>query len=166
MWKFKFGLWAVVLITSVFSFSACGGDDDNDTFVPPANIEVALKQLYPGAQNIEWEVKGVYYVADCWVNGSELDVWFDANANWIMTEMEIFREQLPAAVNTAYEESGYGDWVIDNLTKLTFPHKSEEFVFEVQQGGQERALYYSEYGGLLREKDISDTDNTHWPDIS
>lgn len=48
MWKFKFGLWAVVLITSVFSFSACGDDDDNDTFVPPANIEVALKQLYPG----------------------------------------------------------------------------------------------------------------------
>ena len=47
MWKFKFGLWAVVLITSVFSFSACGDDDDNDTFVPPANIEVALKQLYP-----------------------------------------------------------------------------------------------------------------------
>ena len=46
MWKFKFGLWAVVLITSVFSFSACGDDDDNDTFVPPANIEVALKQLY------------------------------------------------------------------------------------------------------------------------
>ena len=25
MWKFKFGLWAVVLITSVFSFSACKG---------------------------------------------------------------------------------------------------------------------------------------------
>ena len=140
MWKFKFGLWAVVLITSVFSFSACGDDDDNDTFVPPANIEAALKQLYPGAQNIEWEVKGVYYVADCWVNGSELDVWFDANANWIMTEMEIFREQLPAAVNTAYEESGYGDWVIDNLTKLTFPHKSEEFVFEVQRGAQGRGI--------------------------
>ena len=73
MWKFKFGLWAVVLITSVFSFSACGDDDDNDTFVPPANIEVALKQLYPGAQNIEWEVKGVYYVADCWVTGDELE---------------------------------------------------------------------------------------------
>lgn len=87
MWKFKFGLWAVVLITSVFSFSACGDDDDNDTFVPPANIEVALKQLYPGAQNIEWEVKGIYYVADCWVTGDELEVWFDANANWVMTGM-------------------------------------------------------------------------------
>lgn len=108
MWKFKFGLWAVVLITSVFSFSACGDDDDNDndTFVPPANIEVALKQLYPGAQNIEWEVKGVYYVADCWVTGDELEVWFDANANWVMTENELDNvNQLVPAVYTAFMDS-------------------------------------------------------------
>lgn len=105
-------------------------------------------------------------MADCWVGNDELDVWFDANANWIMTEMDIFFENLPVAVSTAYQEGNYANWVIDDLTKLTFPQKPEEFVFEVQQGGQERALYYSEYGGLLREKDISDTDNTHWPDIS
>ena len=79
---------------------------------------------------------------------------------------DIFFENLPVAVSTAYQEGNYANWVIDDLTKLTFPQKPEEFVFEVQQGGQERALYYSEYGGLLREKDISDTDNTHWPDIS
>ena len=161
--KFKYYLGAVMLAIILFSFSACDNDDD---YMPPnQDIITELKQLYPDVQDIEWSQKGVYYVADCWVNGSELDVWFDANANWIMTEMEIFREQLPAAVNTAYEESGYGDWVIDNLTKLTFPHKSEEFVFEVQRGAQERALYYSAYGGLLLEKDITDADDTHWPDV-
>lgn len=113
MWKFKFGLWAVVLITSVFSFSACGDDDDNDTFVPPANIEVALKQLYPGAQNIEWEVKGVYYVADCWVTGDELEVWFDVNANWVMTENELDNvNQLVPAVYTAFMDSDYNTWVV------------------------------------------------------
>ena len=32
---------------------------------------------------------GDYYVADCWVTGDELDVWFDANANWVMTENEL-----------------------------------------------------------------------------
>ena len=150
--KFKYYLGAVMLAIILFSFSACDNDDD---YMPPnQDIITALKQLYPDVQDIEWSQKGVYYVADCWVNGSELDVWFDANANWIMTEMEIFREQLPAAVNT-----------IDNLTKLTFPHKSEEFVFEVQRGAQERALYYSAYGGLLLEKDITDADDTHWPDV-
>lgn len=29
----------------------------------------------------------------------------------------------------------------------------------------ERALYYSAYGGLLLEKDITDADDTHWPDV-
>ena len=124
-----------MLAIILFSFSACDNDDD---YMPPnQDIITALKQLYPDVQDIEWSQKGVYYVADCWVNGSELDVWFDANANWI----------------------------IDNLTKLTFPHKSEEFVFEVQRGAQERALYYSAYGGLLLEKDITDADDTHWPDV-
>ena len=163
MVRFEYCWRTVMLAVILFSFSACDNDDD---YTPPnQDIVTALKQLYPDVQDIEWDQKGVYYVADCWVDGSDLDVWFDANANWIMTEMEIFREQLPAAVNAAYEESGYGDWVIDNLTKLTFPHKSEEFVFEVQKGAQERALYYSEYGGLLLEKNITGADDTHWPDI-
>ena len=135
MWKFKFGLWAVVLITSVFSFSACGDDDDNDndTFVPPANIEVALKQLYPGAQNIEWEVKGVYYVADCWVTGDELEVWFDANANWVMTENELDNvNQLVPAVYTAFMDSNYNTWVVTDVYVLTYPLNPTTSVIQVK----------------------------------
>ena len=82
MWRFKFSAWAVVLLMTALSFGACDNDDD-DTFVPPSNITEALKQVYPAAQNIEWEMKGAYYVADCWVSNDELEVWFDANANWV-----------------------------------------------------------------------------------
>lgn len=88
MWRFKFGAWAVVLMMTALLFGACDNDDD-DTFVPPSNITEALKQVYPAAQNVEWEMKGAYYVADCWVSNDELEVWFDANANWVMTENEL-----------------------------------------------------------------------------
>ena len=64
---------------TALSFGACDNDDDDDTFVPPSNITEALKQVYPAAQNVEWEMKGAYYVADCWVSNDELEVWFDAN---------------------------------------------------------------------------------------
>ena len=147
MWKFKFGLWAVVLITSVFSFSACGDDDDNDTFVPPANIEAALKQLYPGAQNIEWEVKGIYYVADCWVTGNELD-----NVN-----------QLVPAVYTAFMDSNYSTWVVTDVYVLTYPLNPTTSVIQVKQGSQRYSLYFSQEGGLLHEKNISNGDDTNWP---
>ena len=51
MLKFKFGAWAVVLMLTAFSFSACD-DNDDETYNPPANITEALKQLYPNAQNV------------------------------------------------------------------------------------------------------------------
>ena len=37
MLKFKFGAWAVVLMLTAFSFSACD-DNDDETYNPPANI--------------------------------------------------------------------------------------------------------------------------------
>ena len=109
MLRFKYSTWAIVCMLVAFSFSACSDDDENDdTLVPPSNIVEALKQLYPSAQNIEWEMKGVYYVADCWLSGDELDVWFDANANWLMTEVELDDiNQLVPAVYTAFMNSSY-----------------------------------------------------------
>lgn len=165
MLKLKFATWVAIMVATVLSFSACNNED---TYLPPnPDIVKALKQLYPNVQNIEWDQKGVYYVADCWVDGSELDVWFDANANWIMTEKDLFRENLPEAVNNALTESTYSSWVVDSITLLTYPlNDSPQYVIEVQLGDKEMALYYSQYGDLIKEKDITNADNTHWPTVS
>ena len=146
MLRFKFGAWAVVLMLAALSFGACSDEDDDPAFNPPSNITEALKQLYPAAQNIEWEMKDVYYVADCWVADDELEVWFDGNANWLMTENEL--------------ES------IDSLTDvyvLVYPQNPTESVIQVKQGSQRYSLVFSQDGGLLHEKDISNGDDTIWP---
>ena len=163
MWRFKFSAWAVVLMMTALSFGACDNDDD-DTFVPPSNITEALKQVYPAAQNVEWEMKGAYYVADCWVSNDELEVWFDANANWVMTENELNSiDQLVPAVYTAFMDSKYNAWVVTDVYVLTFPQNPMESVIQVKQGSQRYALYFLQEGGLLHEKDISNGDDTHWP---
>lgn len=164
MWKFKFGAWAVVLMMTALSFSACSDDDDDPALVPPNNITEALKQLYPAAQNIEWEMKGDYYVADCWVTGDELDVWFDANANWVMTENELDSiDQLVPAVYTAFQNSDYSAWVVTDVYVLTYPQNLTESVIQVKLGSQRYSLYFSQEGGLLHKKDISNGDDTNWP---
>lgn len=164
MWKFKFGAWAVVLMMTALSFSACSDDDDDPALVPPNNITEALKQLYPAAQNIEWEMKGDYYVADCWVTGDELDVWFDANANWVMTENELDSiGQLVPAVYTAFQNSDYSAWVVTDVYVLTYPQNMTESVIQVKLGSQRYSLYFSQEGGLLHKKDISNGDDTNWP---
>lgn len=166
MLNFKFSAWAVVLIMTAFSFSACDDDDDSvdDAYIPPANIVEALKQVYPAAQNIEWEMKGGYYVAECWVTGDELDVWFDANANWVMTENELNSlAQVVPAVYTAFRDSKYSSWVVTDVYVLVFPLNPMESVIQVKQGDQRFALYFSQEGGLLHEKNLSNGDDTNWP---
>ena len=160
MLKFKFGAWAVVLMLTAFSFSACD-DNDDETYNPPANITEALKQLYPNAQNVEWEMKGDYYVADCWVTGDELDVWFDANANWVMTENELDSiDQLVPAVYTGFRNSNYSSWVVTDVFVLTYPQHPTESVIQVKQGNLRFALYFSQEGGCSHY--ITSVDNL-WP---
>lgn len=165
MLRFKFGAWVMMMMLVAFSFSACSDDDDNDdTYVPPTNIVEALKQLYPSAQNVEWELKGNYYVADCWVSGDELDVWFDMNANWVMTENELDSiNQLVPAVYTAFQNSNYSSWVVTDVYLLTYPLNPTESVIQVKQGSMRHALYFSQDGGLLHDKDVSSGDDTIWP---
>ena len=166
MLRFKFGTWAIMLFVVAFSISACDDDDNDQTYIPPSNISEALKQLYPAAQNIEWEMQGLYYVADCWVSGDELDVWFDANANWVMTENQLDSiDELVPAVQTTFLNSNYSSWVVTDVYVLTFPQTPTESVIQVKQGGMRHALYFSQEGGLLHDKDISNGDDTNWPPV-
>ena len=152
MLKFKFGAWAVVLMLTAFSFSACD-DNDDETYNPPANITEALKQLYPNAQNVEWEMKGDYYVAD-----------FDANANWVMTENELDSiDQLVPAVYTGFRNFNYSSWVVTDVFVLTYPQHPTESVIQVKKGNLRFALYFSQEGGLLHEREITNGDDTNWP---
>lgn len=165
MLRSKLGEWAVIWMMTAFVFGACGDNEDNNqTYIPPSNIVEALKQVYPGAQNIEWEMKGSYYVADCWVSGDELEVWFDGSANWVMTENELNSiDQLVPAVYTAFITSNYASWVVTEVGVLTFPQHLTESVIQVKQGDIRHALYYLQEGGLLHDKDITNGDDTNWP---
>ena len=151
----KFSLLTAVLLSVVFAFSSCGDDDDTGYLPPSQAIQDALKKLYPNATAIKWEQKGVYYVADC-----------QADANWLMTETELNSiNNLPPAVLTAFMESSYSNWVVDDVAILEYPNEpSTEFVVTVEQG-KKVDLYFSEGGGLLHEKDVTNGDDTHWPRV-
>lgn len=62
----------------------------------PSELQAALYEMYPGAQDVMWSVKGAYYVAGfkapaADVRSSSADMvsysaWFDASYQWQMTE--------------------------------------------------------------------------------
>lgn len=161
----KFSVLATFLMVAILSLGSCT-DDDNGASAPSPAFEQELRKLFPNATSIDWEQKGAYYVADCRADGRERRVWLDAGANWVMTETELnSTNDLLPAVYTAFQNSTYSNWVVEDVTLLEYPNEpSPEFVIDVEQGNREVALYFSEFGGLLHEKDVT-KDDTHWPRI-
>lgn len=160
MKEVKFMLLAV-LCMSLFTFSSCS-DDDN--YKPEEVVQAALVSKYPNATRVEWEQKGTYLVADCYVDGKDTDVWFTTDATWKMTETELLQADLPEAVVTALSNSKYATWRIDDRDKLEYPGKATVYVIEVEEGAVEMDLYFSVDGNLVDEKDVSNVDDTHWPE--
>ncbi len=155
----------IVGITCMLFFAACDSDVD-DPYIPNnPDIVSSLAQLYPNAQDVTWEKKGKYEVASCKVNSNELEVWFNLQADWVMTEQDIFREQLPAPVENSFSGGEYANWVIDDLTELSFPNRPLLYLIEVEKGDKELALFYQADGTLVATHTITNANNTYWLDL-
>ena len=72
MSKLKFSFLVLMLMVSV-SASADWA---------PADVQAALKKMYPTADDVAWSHDESYYVADFLMNGFDTKVWFDGQAQW------------------------------------------------------------------------------------
>ena len=161
--KTKIQVLAMMFIAAM-AFSACDDDDKNDNIKVPDAVSKALKDKYPAAMDIEWERKGDYFVADCWMDGREMDVWYDVQATWKLTETDILWEGLPPTVQTAFEGGEYAQWKREDIDMLEYPVQPVQYVIEVERGNEEYQLFYAGDGNLLQKRDVSgNKDDTHWP---
>lgn len=161
--KTKLQMLAMMFIAAL-AFSACSDDDKNDSITVPDAVSKALKEKYPSATGIEWEQKGNYFVAECWMDGKEMDVWYDTHASWQLTEINISWGDLPPTVQTAFEGGEYANWKREDIDVLEYPVQPTQYVIEVENGNMEYQLFYAENGSLLQARDVSgDKDDTHWP---
>ena len=93
-----------------------------------------------------------------------MDVWFDTQAVWQLTEVNISWEGLPAAVQNAFNTGEYANWKREDIDMLQYPVEPVQYVIEVEKGNMEYQLFYDQSGNLLDQKDVSgDKDDTHWP---
>lgn len=130
-----------------------------------------LLNKYPAAQNISWQTKGDYVVATFTLpseasankttttNGS-LAAWFDTTGAWRMTETDIPFSALPEAVRTAFHNSEYGQWTVDDVDELDCDGVEKIYVIEVKHtlSQVEIDLYYSADGVLIKTLQESGAD--------
>ena len=110
--KTRMTIFASLLLAG-FAFTSC--DDDNDNYTPDEKIVNVLYEKYPNAQRIDWELQHDHYVADFYDNNIEKEAWFNTKGEWVMTESDILFKNLPEAVQTAFNESDYKNWKIEDV---------------------------------------------------
>lgn len=155
--KLKF-FTLLLALGAAWSLQSC--DNDNDGSIPvPTELQNAFSEKYPNVANVKWETKAGYYVAD-FHNGYEASAWFTPNGEWQLTETDIPYSALPQAVKTTFDASEYKKgpgWKVDDIDKLERIGLETVYVIEVEKQNEERDLYYSEGGALI--KTIVDVDD-------
>lgn len=144
-----------------FGLISCSSDNDDwdDSFVSDATKAAQLK-LYPEARSIKWGQKGDYLIAEFYLHKKEVEAWYDNIGNWYMTETDWTFNELPLAVKTAFEQTAYALWKIDEVDKLERQNRELLYIIEVEKGKKEIKLYYTADGVLVSKSvDVDHSDN-------
>lgn len=152
------------LLCATFVFTSC--DNDDDRYLPESAVLQAFSAKYPNAKRTEWESKYGYKKAEFHIGSQELEAWFDAQGNWLLTETDISYNALPQAVKDAFKAGQYAAWKVDDVDMLERPDAPTVYVIEVEKGGQEVELHYTADGILVKEILDNDHDNEHRPAVT
>ena len=143
------------------AITGCDDDDAPDVFPSdtpswlPTQIAGDFQSRCPHAtaQNTRWtnDSIGGWYRAEYEWNRTETDVWYKASDNtWAMTEEDYGKNlfMISAPVNTAFNQSVYATWEIDDITYLTYPDSSRDvYCIEVEKAGEQPMdVYFKESG--------------------
>ena len=151
----------VSLLLAGFAFTSC--DDSDDNYTPDEKIVNVLYEKYPNAQRVDWELQHDHYVADFYDNNIEKEAWITTKGEWVMTESDILFNNLPDAVQTAFNESEYKDWRVDDVDMLERIEMETVYVIEVEKSKQEFDLFYAEDGTLIKAVEDIDNNNNYQP---
>lgn len=170
----KRNLFAVILLVLSMLFQvACNQNGDLKRNEPSTKSIHRLTALYPSATDVTWRIKGQYDIASFKLPASatrqagtsqsdgkiDMEAWFvSQDGSWRMSkESEIDFDQLPEAVQKAFNQSTYAQWKVDDVVRLEREGAETLYVIEVEQGNQEVHLFYSADGILVRTAtDIDD----------
>lgn len=146
-------LMVTLWMASLFVFAACHDDDDDDDkgYTPGKSVVAAFEAKFPNAVAVSWEKKGVYEKAEFHQNGQEVDAWFDASGQWMMTETDVLFANLPAEVKTGFNESIYSAWQVEDVDMLERLNMPTVYRLEIEKGNEEMLIYFNEKGELVKE---------------
>lgn len=144
--KFSFLLW--MLMASLPTFAGYA----------PDRVQVALKKMYPTADDIAWSRDEGYYVADFMMDGFDTRVWFNSMAQWVMKQTDwVTMDEVPPAVYNAFAASRYSGGMVQNVTWVQFPEWQSIVAVDVGMANVQTRyqILFTPNGEILRARNVT-----------
>lgn len=120
----------------------------------PASVQTNFKKQFAQANKVVWEMEEADYEVNFKNNGIEHSAKYNKEGNWLETEQEIKKTDLPTVVTQAVNKE-FPKAELEEIEKVTFPNNKTVYEMEVEQGKQKFEVQFSTDGQLLKKEVVT-----------
>ena len=125
-------LLILLAAASICSAAYAGPVMDDDIAKAPKKVEKAFQKMYPGAKDIEWELRRDIYAVDFKIDGKDVEAYFNAEGTWLRSKEDVNASSVPAAVKKAVKEA-YPDFKIEDYDLVKDARGNEFYSVEIEK---------------------------------
>ena len=130
------------LIKEVVDNNNNSNNNDFSHYVPveiSSVISEFINRQYPNAKIIEIEKEGNAIEVDIRDANIHRELLFDAKGEWLYTKTEVILMNIPEAIMSAFKNSQYANWRIDEIDYFDTPEK-DFYIFELDSEPEDTYL--------------------------
>lgn len=139
----------ILICLSLLSFSVKAQDLNYKQVPPSVHREFAKRHPNMFAYDWEYKKKKGLYRAEFIDNGKEWKSYFSPDGNWMYTETEIKKAQLPQEIWNSLSKTNYQNWKVDDVDLLQTPQFPSVYKLEMKNGKQKIDLYFLANGSQV-----------------
>ncbi|MFN3402731.1 MAG: PepSY-like domain-containing protein [Cytophagaceae bacterium] len=146
----------IVLVVFGLIIGYWGAAQDVKSERVPEYVKSALHEQYPESKDmdVEWEKSGAYYRASFEAGDVDHEVLISPGGEWVHSEIEMDKKNLPASVNEGYKSSEYASYKIDDVKRIESSEEGTMYRMELEGDDQELNVYFDEDGEVIKTENI------------
>jgi hypothetical protein len=122
------------------------------TVRPPAAAQAHMAQHHPETTVHAWKQGAKLFRAEFVLKGRKHTAVYTADGEWVRTEHDLAKSEIPAPVKRALMSSQYGTWTIADGEEHTTPDHARLIKLNVESEEQKAEIFFLPDGRVLKEE--------------